>query len=67
MIPMWLYVVTVMETNHGVPLAPIATPRHDDFDNMGKITFDEFIESHLPRPPPPGLLIFSAVATESRP
>jgi hypothetical protein len=48
---MWFYVVTGMETNHGVPVAPIATPRHDDFDNMGKIPFDEFIESHPPRLP----------------
>jgi len=44
MIPMWLYVVTGMETVHGVPLAPIATSRHNDFDNRGKIPFDEFIE-----------------------
>src|SRR5262245_51490426 len=48
---MCFYAVPSMEIIHGVPLAPETMLRHQRFDNMREIPFDEFVTCHpnLPR------------------
>jgi hypothetical protein len=48
---MWFYAVADMEVIHGVQLTALTSFRHDDFDNMRKIPFNEFIEWHPPALP----------------
>jgi hypothetical protein len=47
---MWVYAMADVEVIHGVPLAPQTTVRHDNFDNMREIPFDEFVAWHPQSP-----------------
>jgi hypothetical protein len=47
---MWVYAMAGMEVINGIPLAPQTTVRHDNFDNMREIPFDEFVAWHPQSP-----------------
>jgi hypothetical protein len=40
------YAVAGMEIIHSIPLAPETTLRHERFDNMREVPFDEFVACH---------------------